>query len=424
MCIMEVWLADMSTFLRFAVVRAHALSPLCVRFRHFDRVRPAPQLEPSHLVPAGSHYSQVPDVGLGHSRRRRKMPRLLRSALLHKPLHSAHSRSGPPACWQRRSYEVSNRTGRAPRTRPDEHVTLPPTSCCQSSKCRTSHMMRPLPPPKVIGQPSQAGWPRPGRQTASAGTLSGSPFPPDWRQIALGQVHTAAPPCSTLPIRDVKAGHLLSDREQELSSTVFQHVRAPCPRPCKGFRDCTHDQRLPIYTGAFTSQRLFVVFHTAYPKGDLCHPPRPSSNRPGGSPNTFGCRALRPQGPSRRPAKKLKHATIVANRAGEANTQVSKDAERALRQATSGKHGPGIKAGTPHTSRIAGMLTRPAARLTTGTNGPQQPPRPHGGGRESKSTRSRWRPGPTRRKTDGLELIPRPPRARWTHTWPSLLPRQ
>ena len=159
-CIMEVWLADMSTFLRFAVVRTHALSPLCVRFRYFDRVRPAPQLEPSHLVPAGSHYSQVPDVGLGHSRRRRKIPRLLRSALLHKPLHSAHSRSAPPACWQCRSYEVSNRTGRAPRTQPDEHVTLPPTSCCQRSKCRTSRMMRPLPPPNVIGQPSQEGYPR------------------------------------------------------------------------------------------------------------------------------------------------------------------------------------------------------------------------------------------------------------------------
>ena len=279
---MAVRLADMSTFLRFAVVRTHALSPLCVRFRHFDRVRPAPQLEPSHLVPAGSHYSQVPDVGLGHSQRRRKIPRLLRSALLHKPLNSAHSRSGPPACWQRRSYEVSNRTGRAPRTQPDEHVTLPPTSCCQRSKCRTLRMMRPPPPPKVIDQPSQAGWPRPGRRTASAGFF-------------------------------------------------------------------------------------------------------------------LGCRALRPLGPSHRPAKKLKHATIVANRAGEANTRVSKDAERALRQATSGKHEPGITAGTPHTSRRAGLLTRPAAQPTTGTNGPQQPPRLHGGGRESKSTRSRWRPGPTRR---------------------------
>ena len=165
-CATEVRLADMSTFLRYAVIRTHAFSPLCVRFRTFCRARPASQSEPSGLMPAVPHYSQVPDVGLGHSRRWRKIPRLLRSALLHKPLHSACSRSGPPTCWQRRSYEVSNRTGRAPRTRPGEHVTLPLTSCCQRSKCRTLHMMRPPPPFKVIGPPSQTGWPRPGRRTA------------------------------------------------------------------------------------------------------------------------------------------------------------------------------------------------------------------------------------------------------------------
>ena len=233
-CATEVRLADMSTFLRFAVIRTHAFSPLCVRFRTFCRARPASQSEPSGLMPAVPHYSQVPDVGLGHSRRRRKIPRLLRSALLHKPLHSACSQS----------------------------------SCCQRSKCRTLHIMRPPPLLKVIGPPSQTGWSRPGRRTAGAGTLSGSPFSPDWRQMALGQVHTAALPCSTLPTGDAKASHLLSDLEQELSSTVFQHVRAPCLRPCTGPRDCTRDQRLPAYTGAVTSQRLFVVFHTAYPKRD------------------------------------------------------------------------------------------------------------------------------------------------------------
>ena len=275
-CATEVRPADMFTFLRLAVLRTHAISPLCGRFRAFCRARPASQSEPSCLMPAVSRYSQVPDVGLGHSRRWRKIPRLLRSAILHMPLRSVHSRSGPPTCWQRRSYEVSNRTGRAPRMRPGKHVTLPLTSCCQRSKCKTLHMMRPPPPFKVIGQPSQTGWPRPGKRTANAGAFSGSPFPPDQRQIALGQVHTAAPPCSTLPIRDAKASHLLSDLEQELSSTVFQHVRAPCLKPCTGPRGCTHNQRLPAHTGAITSQRLFVVFHTAYPRGDSAKEAMPS----------------------------------------------------------------------------------------------------------------------------------------------------
>ena len=122
------------------MVRAHAISPLCGRFRAFCRAGPAPQSEPSCLMPAVSHYSQVPDVGLGHSRCWRKIPRLLRSALFHMPLHSANSRSGPPTCWQRRPYEVTNRTGRAPGTRPGKHVTLPEPVCPRSVLwwlCRT-----------------------------------------------------------------------------------------------------------------------------------------------------------------------------------------------------------------------------------------------------------------------------------------------
>ena len=75
-CATEVRPAGLSTFLmRLAVVRTHAISPLCGRFRAFCRARPAPQSEPSCLMPAVSHYSQVPDVGLGHSRRWRKIPR-------------------------------------------------------------------------------------------------------------------------------------------------------------------------------------------------------------------------------------------------------------------------------------------------------------------------------------------------------------
>ena len=129
-CAAEVRLADTSTFLRLAVVRAQAISPLCGRFRAFCRAGPAPRSEPSCLTPVVSLYSQVPDVGLGHSRCWKKIfTRLLRSALFQMPLHSADSRSGPPTCWQRRPYEVTNRTGRAPGTRPDKHVTLTKPVC-------------------------------------------------------------------------------------------------------------------------------------------------------------------------------------------------------------------------------------------------------------------------------------------------------
>ena len=165
------------------------------------------------------------------------------------------------------------------RTKKARHIAghqLALTSCCQRSKCKDLCMMRPPPSFKVIGQPSQTSWPRPGERTANAGTLCGSPFPPDWRQIVLGQVHTAAPPCSTLPTRDAKASHLHSDLEQELSSTVFKHVRVPSLRPCTWPRDCTHNQRLPAYTGAITSQKLFVDFHTAYPRGDSAKEAMPS----------------------------------------------------------------------------------------------------------------------------------------------------
>ena len=165
----------------------------------------------------------------------------------------------------------SNPAGRTDKSAPPATTVLGfpkdafllPTSCGQRSKCRTSHLMRPQPPPQVIGGPSRANWPKRGRQIADSGILSGSPFSLDWRQTALGQVHTATSPCLTLHFRDVKASHLLSDVAQGLSCTVSQHVRAPCPGPYKDPLDCTHDQRLPVYTGAFTSQRLSVVFHTA-----------------------------------------------------------------------------------------------------------------------------------------------------------------
>ena len=165
------------------------------------------------------------------------------------------------------------------RTKKARHIAghqLALTSCCQRSKCKDLCMMRPPPSFKVIGQPGQTSWPRPGERTANAGTLRGSPFPPDWRQIVLGQVHTAALPRSTLHAGDAKASHLHSDLEQELSSIVFKHVRVPSLRPCTWPRDCTHNQRLPAYTGAITSQKLFVVFHTAYPRGDSAIEAMPS----------------------------------------------------------------------------------------------------------------------------------------------------
>ena len=65
------------------------------------------------------------------------------------------------------------------RTKKARHIAghqLALTSCCQRSKCKALRMMRPPPSFKVIGQPSQTGWPRPGERTANAGTLSGSPF--------------------------------------------------------------------------------------------------------------------------------------------------------------------------------------------------------------------------------------------------------
>ena len=317
------------------------------------------------------------------------------------------------------------------RSKKARHVAghqLALTSCGHESKRQALHMMCPPHYFKVPSRHSQKGWPKPGQHMTHARALSGSPFP-SGSLSALVQVPTAAPSCSTLPATAHEASHPLLGFAREPSRTVLQHVRSPSLRPYIAPRGGTRSKRFPAYAVAVTSQKLFVVFHTAHSRGcsykkGSCHLPRPSSNRPGGSLNTFGCQALPPQGPSRRLARKLKHATTVASRAGSANTRASKDAEQGLRLSTSGRHKPGTVAGTAPTSRKDGKPALPAAPLSPGILGPPRPPQLRGGGQELMTALSGWTLRSMRRRQDSQPQILPSLRTSETDGWLGPLPRR